>query len=50
MIKSIVLHKLRKNEGKMPIESKIKTKAALVFFNFGKGQYKTSILSVKNMK
>lgn len=40
-IKSIVLHKLRKNEGKMPIETKIKKVVVLVFFNFGKGQYKT---------
>lgn len=47
MIKSIALHELRKNKGKMPIEIKTGRKVGSLFFNFGTGQHKARILSVK---
>jgi len=50
MIISIALHKLRKSKGKMPIETKMKKKVDLLFFNLGKGRYETKILSVKKVK
>lgn len=50
IIKSIALQELRKNKGKTPIEIKIGEKVDSLFFNFGKGQYETRILSVKKAK